>query len=596
MSASVLETALADWVGEAVEHDASLDRVLALPRRPPLSEFTPEVESWLASLDPRDRGKAAKACRNDRACVDPYLEALSESLRCREWGRDPNTGEPRRNVLRPAQGTALREVMECRGLFAPMKVGSGKTLVTFLAPTVLNSVRPVLVVPAKLRAKTKREFAAYREDWRCRLPKVISYQTISHPDHTETLRRERPDLLELDEVHKARRTSATKSRIAEVIRDFEPAVVALSGTLITANMLDYWDALLWTLRDRAPVPLQLEIAKRWAQALDRDIDGMNRIGLGALTAFPDGFHEWMRASRGVIPTPASSDDYTGSIQLSTWSPEIPPELRAVIDQVVATRKRPDGEDLDDWDLPDCLCQLAQGFYYVWDPLPPDWWLRPRRGWMAYVRATLDEHAKDPIALAGLDSTEQIVRALESANPRTVPPAAAEGRQLLAEWRAVRDQFEPNTVPIWLDVAPLLSAIKRAKTLGDGVGGCLIWTRHVAAGVMLEYLGVPYYGGGTDPEPSDPKTTIAVSIQAHGEGKNLQTRHRMLVLTPMANADGWEQVIGREARAMQESDTVYVETIDAVPYHLDVLERVLAESRRASEAAGFVYKIIAADRV
>jgi hypothetical protein len=63
---------------------------------------------------------------------------------------------------------------------------------------------------------------------------------------------------------------------------------------------------------------------------------------------------------------------------------------------------------------------------------------------------------------------------------------------------------------------------------------------------------------------------------------------------MANADAWEQLIGRTHRAGQKSDTIYVDIIDAIDYHSRVLERVHTEARRVSKSSGFSHKLVDAD--
>src|SRR4030042_934287 len=67
-------------------------------------------------------------------------------------------------VLRPVQAAALEELHDMRGLFGSIRVGGGKTLVSLLAPVVLGSVRPLLIIPAALRDKTKRHARNYGKD------------------------------------------------------------------------------------------------------------------------------------------------------------------------------------------------------------------------------------------------------------------------------------------------------------------------------------------------------------------------------------------------------------------------------------------------
>lgn len=549
----------------AVVHgDAGLARVLGLPRRRPAS---PEL-----------------------------VEALSRVLRV-----DPNGTA----LLRQCQADTLNEAWDYRGAFCPQQVGAGKSLSTMALPTLLRSARPVLMIPASLREKTRRDFVRYRQDWQVRLPELVSYQEMGRPDREDLLFRKLPDLLILDEAHHVRnRDAAVTRRIDRYISVMEagglrPIVVALSGTLLSENLLDYWHIIRWCLGDRAPVPTRHADAERWAQALDRDLGILHRIPGGALDDIPGGFHEWLRNSRGVIPTFGS--DCSASILLSVWRPETPPELQRVIDEVTRSSLRPDDELLDEWELPDCLAQLALGFWYRWDPAPPDWWLDPRRAWRYYVRDVLDAH------LDGFDSESQIVSALdrdstptsynviaasEGRNPWTeapVPPNADTGRARLAAWRAVREHFTPNTVPVWITDSVLRQAADHARRTPT-----LVWTRYRAAGFKLAELGIPYFPGGTDPDGQ--RNSIALSISAHGTGRNLQHYSRALYLTLMANADAWEQGIGRMHRAGQRSDTVNIDVIGSIPYHGATLAKVLTQARAIEKAAGFTPKLCLADWV
>lgn len=479
--------------------------------------------------------------------------------------------------LRQEQADALQALKDTGGLFAPMRVGSGKTLVTLLAPTVLNSERAVLIVPASLREKTKREFKEYFKDWRVRLPTIISYEALGRVQYEHKLNELAPDLLILDEAHRARNfTAACTRRINRYIVEHSPHVLALSGTLMTTSLLDYHHLSLWTLGFKAPMPIPRHMAERWAAELDDDTPFFNQVTNPVdFESIPNGFHEHFRTREGVIPTQGS--DCPASITIEPWSPEIPDKLREVINEVEMTSMRPDGELLDEYDLPDCLCQLAMGFYYRWDPAPPDWWLVPRRAYNAYVRAVLDEQ------LEGFDSPLMVVNALD--NMQAIqPPAADDGRYLLEAWRKVKDKFEPNTVAVWLTD----EVMRRVATKTPP--GTLIWVKHQAAGHKLEEFGIPYYGANSHPETAKPGTTIALSIQAHGTGKNLQAWHRNLILHPPANADMYEQLIGRTHRTGQQADDVDVRYLSVVDYHERVMRRVRREAKKLTEASGFPYKL------
>lgn len=498
--------------------------------------------------------------------ADADVKALTQQL-----AKSPNV------ELRQEQANALQALKDTGGLFAPMRVGSGKTLVTLLAPTVVQSKRPVLIVPASLREKTKRDFKEYFKDWHVRLPEIISYEALGRVQYEQKLNELQPDLIILDEAHRARNfTAACTRRIHRYIAQHAPAVLALSGTLMTTSLMDYHHLSLWCLGDKAPMPMPRGMAERWSFELDDNVPFFNQTSAPVpLDEIPNGFHEHFRTRAGVVPTQGS--DCPSGISVDPWTTELPDALRTIIKDVELTNMRPDGEMLDEYDLPDCLCQLAMGFYYRWDPMPPEWWLVPRRAYNAYVRAVLDEQ------LDGFDSPLMVVNALD--NPSALqPPEADRGRALLKVWRSVQDKFEPNTVPVWLTDEVL------RKVATKTAPGTLIWVKHQAAGHMLEQLGIPYYGAGSHPEDAKPGSTIALSIQAHGTGRNLQAWSKNLVLHPPANADLWEQLIGRTHRMGQTSDEIEVQYLSVVDYHERVMKRVRNEARKLSEASGFPYKL------
>lgn len=537
-----------------------------------------------------------------RAEADPdFIAQMSAYLRTRT--HDANGRE---NLLFGPQAAALRELWEYRGLVAPMRVGSGKTLVTLLAPYLLQATRPVLILPAamfKRTRKTQREFAEYRENWHVRLPLLVSYEELGRASNEHKLFRLDPDLVILDEAHMIRNLDAAVTRrVQRLIEYRRPVVAMLSGTLITDHLMDYHHMLTWTLRERAPVPLRPVDAEAWAQALDKDVGTMVRRDPGALRAIPGGFHDWMRASRGVVPTPGSDCD--AGIEVQSWQPTYDEDHQRLIMQVQETGMRPDGELLDEWELPVCLSQLALKFFYTWDPLPPLWWLQPRRAWRGYVRGVLDEHVR------GYDSEWQIVRALDHGTapplneaeelwltlladddrealikPVGPPPAAREGKALLEAWRAVKDRFEPNNVPVWYGDEVMRQAVDWTEP------GSVIWTRFHAAGEKLRELGVPYFPGGTDPLNAPAGQTVALSIAAFHKGLNLQARHRALVLTLMADPNAWEQLIGRFHRTGQTADTVTIGVIEKLEYHTKLLRKVRHRAKVTAEASGFSQKLV-----
>ena len=452
------------------------------------------------------------------------------------------------------------------------------SLICLLSKVVTGSQRCVLVTTAPLIDEMTREFSAmHRAGWDVRLPHMISYAKLGRQSAEHELVRLAPDLLIFDEAHKLKNLKSASSvrRVARAIHLLRPRVAMLSGSMLGDELMRYWHMLVWALGANAPVPLTHGEAKQWAQALDGDTGGLARVELGALRSLGD-FHEYMRSRRGIVPT--LGGDCPAEIVLRRWEPALPEALADMITEVEATGTRPDGERLEDTEKADCVLQLSQGFWYRWDPSPPDEWLEPRRAWHRYVRSVVEAHVD------GFDSPLAVTNGLDSVGAPE-PPDAHIGRQLLASWRAVRDTYEPTVVPEWVDDAPLRAAVAHARAGGP----CLVWTRHRAAGHRMQQLGLPYFGGGTDPHTATGRS-IALSTSAHGTGKNLQAWHRNLVLTLPANAITAEQLMGRTHRPGQTSLKVSFDIAACTRYQQDVLDRVQRQAKADGHAAGIAYKI------
>ena len=107
-------------------------------------------------------------------------------------------------VLRPVQAKALQDIHDIGGLFGPIPVGLGKTLISFLAAVVLEAERPLLVIPAKLRSKTALDFEDYKKHWRLHSDFVwVSYEKLSRENGTAFIAERNPDLLIFDECFSA---------------------------------------------------------------------------------------------------------------------------------------------------------------------------------------------------------------------------------------------------------------------------------------------------------------------------------------------------------------------------------------------------------
>jgi hypothetical protein len=225
-----------------------------------------------------------------------------------EWLRAPSGGR----VLRPFQAVALAELHYYRGLFAPARVGSGKTDVTFNAPVVLNAQRPLLVIPAKLRDKTFFEFEKLYQHWRGpQSLRVISYEELSRDygakktiveqdpktgawkeytvedPRNGILATADPDLIMADEVHRFRNPKAACTIKMRRFLEVRPHIIfiGLSGTITKRSVKDYAHILEWCLKQGVPLPRDYNARLQWARALDVKVNELDRVGVGALLEF-----------------------------------------------------------------------------------------------------------------------------------------------------------------------------------------------------------------------------------------------------------------------------------------------------------------------
>ena len=506
--------------------------------------------------------------------------------------------------LRALQARALYDAMECRGLFAPLGVGEGKTLISLLGAYVLDAKRPLLLLPANLVQKTQRDREAYAKHWLVpRHVRLMSYEILGRAQSASELEAYRPDLIVCDEVHKLKnRRAAVTRRVSRYMHDHpETLFVALSGTIMRRSLLEFGHILRWALKDGAPVPRTHDELEAWASALDEDLSGrpgeeLGRLEPGALldlcneeelrelplTAARRGFRRRLVDTPGVVASEGGGERVDCSIHLRALRYEV----AAVTEQHFATLrehwKLPSGETLSQGvDVWRHARELALGLHYEWDPPAPDPWLEGRRAWAAFVRETLSRSRT-------LDSELQVAQAVAAGK-------LSDGG-LLAAWKAIRDTFEPNTVPVWHDDSALRLCAGWLRTPG------VVWTEHgFFAERLSEVTGVPYYGAqGLDAnkrfiDDAPAGSSAIVSIDANREGRNLQTKwNRCLFTSPPEGADVWQQAIGRFHRPGQTEDEVQVDVLLGCAEHANAFRKALAGARAVQDTTGAESKLLLAD--
>lgn len=541
----------------SVRNSSEIDRILALPRRP------------------------TSAVEFGESIADEMTELLKTQNGIQK--------------LRAVQAAALYEIGTTGGLFGPIPVGFGKSLVSFLAPYVLDAQRPLLVLPAGLIKKTKIELGKYAEHWR--VPKniqIISYEMLGRVQAANFLEEQRPDLIIFDECHrtKNRRAAVTKRLIRYMRKHPDTHVVALSGTIMRKSLLDFGHILRWCLKHNAPVPDTDVELEEWAAAMDEKVEEYERPDPGALTRFSGGseeledirrgFRDRLVATPGVVAVTGGEDELvTSSLVIRALRYDVAP-----ITDVHFAKLRKDMLTPDDWQLMQAVDvwrharELAIGMHYVWSPRPPDPWRNARREWNAFAREVLSRSRT-------LDSELQVVQACDAGR---LP------NDKLEAWRAIKDTFTPNVVAMWHDD----SALKVCRNWMQEPG--IVWTDHdLFARRLAEFTGCKYYGaqGLTDRgefiDNASPKEAVILSIAANKEGRNLQHKwSRNLVTAPPEGPDVWQQMLGRTHRPGQIADEVEVDVLLGCKEHANAWRRALAAAEAVRDTTGADSKLLLAD--
>lgn len=500
--------------------------------------------------------------------------------------------------LRPIQAVALAEIGTVGGFFGPLRVGAGKTLISALAPSCAFAERPLLVVPAALVDKTRREFAYLAEHWSFNPTEysIRSYEWLGREQAAGFLAEMSPDLIVCDEVHRLKNPRAAVTRRVGRYMTAEPATrfVAMSGTITSRSLLDFAHILRWTHKPHgSPLPSTWNALQLWAGAIDERKGPHEEIDPGALEVLCNARElriwrngEPRRAARlgfrrRLVETPGIVATKSTPVDASILVRAIAPPPSSAIAEAFETLRR-EWTTPDEWPVDDGLAmsrharELALGFYYVWDPRPPDYWLEARREWSAYVRRVLSHSRR-------LDSELQVRR--EHASAREC-----------REWLAVRDDFEPNTVARWIDD----TVVERCADWLDDERG-IVWTEHTCfAERLAEVSGAAYYGRkGRDArgrmiEDHPPAEGMIASIASNATGRNLQAWSKNLIASPPGNGLKLEQLMGRTHRDGQTADEVFFDVLVACREHAGAFAQAVRDARFVFETTGSPQKVLDAD--
>jgi hypothetical protein len=232
------------------------------------------------------------------------------------------------------------------GVFAPIAVGFGKTLVIIMIanralrkPHIKRAL--LLLPPNTYRQFMERDlqWARHRVDVsmavvglqvdaisRRRIAHdphykglyVMPYSLLSTRDTSDLLEHIKPDLIIADEAHNLKNHSAARTRrIMRVIEKRDPEVVALSGTMSAKSIMDFHHLIVACLREKAPVPIKPSLAKEWGVVLDAT--GVGDQAPEALRAQVERLVVWAQKAQaqGFIPATHNTEEYKKPILFDT---------------------------------------------------------------------------------------------------------------------------------------------------------------------------------------------------------------------------------------------------------------------------------------
>jgi hypothetical protein len=310
----------------------------------------------------------------------------------------------------------------------------------------------------------------------------------------------------------------------------------------------------------------------WADALDEKVPSLMRVKPGVLghdlKSARQNFQARLTQTPGVISTTQALIGPVLEFQRINYEQSL--ELKQAFTKLRGLWETPDA-----WPIMDAVSlwrharELACGFYYRWNPRPPDSWLYARRAWASYVRQVIGARRFN------FDTELQVAKAC--ADGRLAP-------DIYQQWQDKKPIYEPNVEAVWLDS----SAINLAAEWLDNHDG-ICWVEHTAFGEKLSHAtGLKFYGAGTHVEQAS--GPVIASIAAHSEGRNLQKWHQNLVISCPPSGATWEQLIGRTHRDGQLADKVTFEILLACEEQIKGFKQAILDARYIEDMTGQPQKL------
>lgn len=511
------------------------------------------------------------------------------------------------------QQGALGTLQQEGALFGPIGVGHGKSWIAVLAGSVVGAHLSILLAPASTLDTLQRTHDMLREHFRTPRVHIMSYAQLSQPREecvlTELAKPYPPDkvIIVADEAHRLKRLES--ARTMRVVRFLQknPAVtfIPLSGTMTSKSIKDFAHLVEMALRDNSPLPRNPHDLEAWSQVLDvagrpNQADwarfhplshwgcvdqqlpcsyGPESSGYTKIERARAVFQHRLRTTPGVVASKLGSLGVSLIIK-QIHGVAVPPSVESMMVRA-EEGEDPAGEVLvDDVAVWRVKQHIAQGFYYVWDwpdGVVDEDWKTARSLWFRFVRNELKHYADQ-----GYDSpllvANRVSREASAGQDYAIHKA-------WKQWDGQRHKPPPPIKTVWIDDYLVRHAAHWAHDQKQPV---ILWYSSQAIGDLFREWGWPVYGAGEN--PPEHAHTCAMSIQAHGVGKNLQAWNKALVIAPPSGGQTWEQLLGRSHRQGQQADEVEINVYGHVQPFQESLDKAVKDANYIQQTSGNVQKL------
>jgi len=508
-------------------------------------------------------------------------------------------------TLHPIQAEALYELKRCNmhspelGIVARAGLGAGKSLISFLAGSMLPDVRGVvLLIPGGHRAKTLRALQQARHHWQIRHDILIhSYEELSRKRELlgGLVKRFGRLLVVADEAHKLSAVDSGRTRqvLHEAVQNPSIIWMPMSATLLKYSLRRAGHLYELALRDRSPLPLNDRNLSDWASVTDTDASSDGRAWAAyyplyrkhggteqawedpdrRLIACREILAKHFEQSVGVV-TNQDSSAAGCSLNIIEESFSCPQVIESNIQEIKKTGILPASGGIaitHPWAMDAVIQEASQGMFYYHDwsqtrlGKPDDAWLGPRKAYAAEVR--------DFLGMDGAWRFHQIYTPGQLEQAFLTDPKRFSSTYALAyhRWKAVENRYQIRTMheapggpgevitvtPIWLteEIIDRMVAAMQERPI-------ILWYSHIAVAMKLRDRGMdvffPQSGDkARNPETAKGKHSIALSLRAHSDGFNLQQFAEQVFPCPSSDAMRMAQAVGRSHRYGQKADEVTV---------------------------------------